>query len=271
MQIDPFSARKRFIQVAGARVAYFDEGSGPPLLLLHGCPFSSFVWRKVIPRLALSYHCLAPDLLGLGDTETFWDADWSLRAQAGMVLGFLDEQGIERVHLVGHDHGGAIAQLLAAEHPERIDHLVLCNAEAYDNWPSPTERPYVNITQVVVLGDLVLWLWSQPALFRLTLLEAHAVHDAHVLTPELLHGYIRANLSDAHRRGKTRRFLAGQLDPAHSRVTLDLVPGLRRFDHPALLLWARTIRTSGRNGRSGCAATSRAPLESSSYHAPDIC
>jgi hypothetical protein len=117
----------------------------------------------------------------------------------------------------------------------------------------------------------VLWLWSQPALFSLTLLEAHAVHDAHALTPELLDGYIRANLSDPHRRHKTRRFLAGQLDPAHSRVTLDLVPGLRRFDHPALLLWARTIRTSGRNGRSGCAATSRAPLESSSYHAPDIC
>jgi pimeloyl-ACP methyl ester carboxylesterase len=153
-----------------------------------------------------------------------------------MVLGFLDEQGIERLHLVGHDHGGAIAQLLAAEHPERIDRLVLSNAEAYDNWRSPTERPFVNITRVPVLGDLVLWLWSQPALFRLTLLEAHAVHDSDVLTPELLHGYIRANQCDSHRRGKTRRFIAGQLDPAQSRVTLELLPGLRCFDHPTLLL-----------------------------------
>jgi pimeloyl-ACP methyl ester carboxylesterase len=237
--VDPFSAKKRFIQIGGARVAFFEEGLGPPLLLLHGCPFSSFVWRKVIPRLAPTYHCLAPDLLGLGDTETLWDADWSLRSQAAVVLGLLDQLGIERVHLVGHDHGGAIAQLLAAEHPDRIDRLVLSNVEAYDNWPSPTERPFVRVTQVPLLGDLVLWLWSQPALFRLTLLEAHAVHDATVLTPELLHGYIRANLSDVHRRGKTRRFLAGQLNSAHSRVTLELLPGLRRFDHPTLLIWGQ--------------------------------
>ena len=239
MQMDTFSAKKRFIQVGGARVAYYEEGSGPPLLLFHGCPFSSFVWRKVIPRLAPSYHCLAPDLLGLGDTETLWDADWSLRSQADMVLGFLDQLGIERAHLVGHDHGGAVAQLLAAEHPDRIGRLVLSNVEAYDNWPSPTERPFVRVTQVPLLGDLVLWLWSQPALFRLALLEAHAVHDTRVLTPELLHGYIRANLSDAPRRRKTRRFLTGQLDPAHSRVTLEVLPGLRRFDHPTLLLWGQ--------------------------------
>jgi pimeloyl-ACP methyl ester carboxylesterase len=116
---------------------------------------------------------------------------------------------------------------------------VLSNAEAYDNWPSATERPFINITQVPTLGDLVLWLWSQPALFRLTLLEAHAVHDTRVLTPELLHGYIRANLSDVHRRGKTRRFITGQLDPSQSRTTMDLLPGLRRFDHPTLLLWGQ--------------------------------
>jgi pimeloyl-ACP methyl ester carboxylesterase len=239
MHMDAFSAEKRSIQVGGARVAYHEQGSGSPLLLLHGCPFSSFVWRKVIPRLAPTYHCLAPDLLGLGDTETLWDADWSLPSQSAMVLGLLDQLGIGRAHVVGHDHGGAVAELLAAEHPDRIDRLVLSNVEAYDNWPSPTERPFVRVTQVALLGDLVLWLWSLLPVFRLTLLEAHAVHDPSVLTPELLHGYIRANLSNAHRRHKTRRFLAGQLDPAHSRVTLELLPGLRRFDHPTLLLWGQ--------------------------------
>jgi len=239
MPTDRFSASKRFIQIGCARVAYYEEGSGPPLLLLHGCPFSSFVWRKVIPRLSPSYRCIAPDLLGLGDTETPWNADWSLRSQAAMVLSFLDQLGIERAHLVAHDHGGAVAQLLAAEHPGRIDRMVLSNAEAYDNWPSPTERPFVLVTRVPIVGDLVLWLWSQPALFRLTLLEAHAVYDPNVLTPELLHGYVRANLSDAHRRAKTRRFLMGQLDPSHSRVTLDLLPGLRRFERPTLLLWGQ--------------------------------
>jgi pimeloyl-ACP methyl ester carboxylesterase len=239
MGLDLFSEKKRFVRVGKADVAYYEEGNGEPLLLLHGCPFSSYIWRKVIPRLSSHYRCLAPDLLGLGDTETPEGADWSLRAQAAMVVGLLDALGIERAHVVGHDHGGAVAQLLAAEHPERIDRLVLSNAEAYDNWPSAEERPFVRSTQIPVLGDVVLWAWSRRPLFRLTLKEAKAVHDQKVLSAELLDGYVRANLSDRHRRAKTRRFLAGQFDPENNRTTTELLGGLRRFDHPTLLLWAK--------------------------------
>jgi pimeloyl-ACP methyl ester carboxylesterase len=81
MDIDGFSLAKQFMHVGDARIAYRDDGAGPPVLLLHGCPFSSFVWRKIIPRLADQSRCVAPDLLGLGDTETVSDADWSLPAQ----------------------------------------------------------------------------------------------------------------------------------------------------------------------------------------------
>jgi pimeloyl-ACP methyl ester carboxylesterase len=238
MKLDDFSATRRVVTVGSAQVAYHDDGEGEPLVLLHGCPFSSFIWRKVIPLLSPAYRCLAPDLLGLGDTEAPFDVDWSLRAQAATVLGFLDALGIERAHLVGHDHGGALAQLLAAEHADRVGRLVIANAEAYDNWPSAEELPFVRATQVPVLGDLLLWAWSRRSLFRWTLIDARAVHDPEVLTRELLDGYIRANLGDRHRRAKTRRFLAGQLDPANNRVTLELLEGLRRFDHPTLLVWA---------------------------------
>ena len=58
------------VQVGEATVAYVDEGSGAPVLLLHGCPFSSYVWRLLIARLGGRFRCIAPDLLGLGDTET---------------------------------------------------------------------------------------------------------------------------------------------------------------------------------------------------------
>ena len=114
MELDAFSLGKQFVHVADTRIAYRDDGDGPPLLLLHGCPFSSFVWRKVIPHLLAENRCLAPDLLGTGDTETPDGADWSLPAQETMIIGFLDALGIERVSMVGHDHGGAVAQLLAA-------------------------------------------------------------------------------------------------------------------------------------------------------------
>ena len=70
MKQHPFSERKRVIAIGDARVAYYEAGEGEPLLLLHGCPFSSFIWRRVIPSFSAHYRCLAPDLLGLGDTET---------------------------------------------------------------------------------------------------------------------------------------------------------------------------------------------------------
>lgn len=237
IDIDEFSRGKKFIHVGDARVAYRDDGAGPPVLLLHGCPFSSFVWRNVIPQLSDSLRCIAPDLLGLGDTETSPDADWSLPAQVQMVLGLLDALGIERASVVGHDHGGAIAQLLAADHAVRVDRLVLCNAEAYDNWPSADERPLVRLTQMPVIGSAVLWAYGTRRVHRLLLSVGHATHDRAVLDDELIDGYIRANASDRHRRAKTARFLAGQLDPANNRWTLTAVEGLRRFDHPTLLLW----------------------------------
>ena len=237
MNIDDFSLGKRFVHVGATRVAYRDDGRGPPVLLLHGCPFSSFVWRKLIPTLAHDFRCIAPDLLGLGDTETPPGADWSLPAQESMILGLLDALGADRVSVVGHDHGGAIAQMLAAHNPERIDRLVLCNVEAYDNWPSADERPLVQLTQVPVVGDLVLRAYGTKPVHRLLLTLGKAVHNRRVLDDELISGYIRANASDQHKRAKTARFLAGQLTPGNNRHTLDAAEGLRKFDRPTLLLW----------------------------------
>ncbi|WP_396455115.1 alpha/beta fold hydrolase [Actinomadura sp.] len=228
---------KRHVQIGAARIAYVDEGDGPPVLLLHGCPFSSFVWRRIITGLGLRFRCVAPDLLGLGDTETPPDADWRLPAQVEAVLGLLDELGLDEVAVVGHDQGGAIAQLLAADHPGRITALVLADAEAYDNWPSAEELPFVRATQLPVLGRAVLWAWSRRSLFRWALASGKAVHDRSALTDELVDGYIAANLGNAHRRAKTRRFLAAQLDPANQAHTAAALSSLRRFEAPTLILW----------------------------------
>jgi pimeloyl-ACP methyl ester carboxylesterase len=236
-EINDFSCRKRRVEVGEATIAYLDEGEGVPVLLLHGCPFSNFVWRNVIPVLAPEHRCLAPDLLGLGDTETRADADWSVRAQAEMVLGFIDALDLGLVEVVGHDQGGAIAQVLAAEHAHRVNRLVLSNAEAYDNWPSAHERPYVKATQLPLLGRLAVWLGSRPRFLRWELASAGAVSDPAVLDAGLLQGYIRANAGSAARRARLRRYLGLQLDPANNRATLELLDGLRRFEQPTLLLW----------------------------------
>ena len=180
----------RCLDVGSASVAYCDSGGdGPPLLLLHGCPFSKFVWRNVIHRLSDRFRCVAPDLLGLGNTETDAGADWSLPAQADAIIGLLDRLGLGRVAIVGHDQGGAIAQLIAIHHPDRVSALVLADAEAYDNWPSAEELPFIRVTQLPVIGPLVLWAWSRRPLFRWLALSTpprpnliHVIPTAHLLS-----------------------------------------------------------------------------------------
>jgi pimeloyl-ACP methyl ester carboxylesterase len=230
-------AATRHVQIGDAAIAYVDVGDGPPVLLLHGCPFSKFVWRNVIGGLSGSFRCIAPDLLGLGETETGDDADWTLPAQLRAVVGLLDHLGLESVAVVGHDQGGAIAQLLATGHPDRVTALVLADAEAYDNWPSAEELPFVRVTQMPVLGPAVLWAWSRRPLFRWALARGQAVADRSVLTDDLVDGYIAANLATAHRRAKTRRYLAAQLDPANQAHTRRLAPSLGRVHTPTLILW----------------------------------
>lgn len=230
-------ADQQYASVGQATVAYTDAGTGMPVVLLHGCPFSSFVWRGVIERLSPRFRCIAPDLLGLGDTETPSDADWTLPAQVRTVLGLLDELGLDQVAVVGHDQGGAIAQLIAAQHPERITALVLADAEAYDNWPSTDELPFVRATQLPVLGGLVLWSWSRRRLFRWALTSGKAVHNTAALTDELVDGLLAANLATRHRRAKTRRFLAAQLDVINQAHTGAAVDALKKFDRPTLILW----------------------------------
>jgi 2-hydroxymuconate-semialdehyde hydrolase len=235
--LDAFSRDKKFVDVGPWRVAYVDRGHGEPVVLLHGCPFQSFEYSRVIPDLARHYRVIAPDLLGLGDTVVRLDDDYRLANQVRMVVGLLDRLGIERAHFVGHDHGGAIVQLLMNAHPDRLGAVVLTNVEAYDQWPSDAERLDV---------ELVVNAWSTP-LFRAALgvpaiqrrVLAIAVHDPQVLTNEVVTGLLGRSLATPARWKRLRRFLAWQLDRDHNLETLRAVDGLRRFDHPTLLLWGQ--------------------------------
>lgn len=153
--LDPFSARKQYLEVGPWRVAYIDEGKGAPVVLLHGCPFHAYQWRDLIPRLASSgRRVLAPDLLGLGDTQVRLGDDYRLPNQVRMVVGFMDAFGIAGADFVAADHGAATLQLMMRDHPERIRRAIITNAEAYDLWPSEPELPYLKLVVSPWLGPL---------------------------------------------------------------------------------------------------------------------
>lgn len=236
-RLEEFSARKRRVEVGGVPVAYIDEGEGDPLVLLHGCPFHAYEWRDVIPTLATRFRVLAPDLLGLGDTEVTLADDYRLPRDAQMVCGLLDALGIDEAHLVGHDHGGATCLLLMDSAPERLRSVVLTNIEAYDGWPSDEERKYLRLI-VNPLSSPLVWALLHSRLARRRIF-AIAAHRGEVLSDEVLGAFVDPHIATPERWQRLRRFFAWQLDPAHRRVTMDVVPRLREFSKPTLILWGR--------------------------------
>lgn len=124
----------------GDRVAYDVFGDGKPVVLVHGTPFSSYVWRRIAPALAEIYRVHVFDLLGYGASEKREGQDVSLYAQGKLLAALLDHWGLESPMIVGHDFGGAItlrAHLLEKRDFERI---VLMDAVAVAPWGSPFFR-----------------------------------------------------------------------------------------------------------------------------------
>jgi len=116
------------IMVEGRRIHYDAEGpaTGVPVVLVHGLGGHAEDWANLAPFLAGSgYHVYMPDLPGYGRSEQPADFSYSIPDEASAVLGFLDAMGLKRVDLGGWSMGGWIVQRIAAEHPERVNRLML--------------------------------------------------------------------------------------------------------------------------------------------------
>lgn len=118
-------------------IRYIDTGEdiNGTILLMHGIPTWGFIYHEVIPILAESgYRVIAPDFLGHGWSDRRDCFDRSFQDQAKMIVALLSALAIERVHVVGHDTGGAVALILAIEHPVYVHGLVISNSVCYDRF-----------------------------------------------------------------------------------------------------------------------------------------
>jgi len=133
----PLARGKRKIRTFAGDIAYLRTGQGPPLVLLHGIPSSSYLWRDVIEPLSATFEVLAPDLLGFGDSDKRMDVDLSIAAQARYVVAFMETIGVHQAAVAGHDIGGGVAQLMAVDEPQRVARLILIDSIVDNNWPIP--------------------------------------------------------------------------------------------------------------------------------------
>jgi pimeloyl-ACP methyl ester carboxylesterase len=111
----------------GVELAVLDEGEGHPVLLLHGFPDSSRLWRHQVAALtAAGMRAIAPDLRGLGESDKPEAVEeYAIARSVADMVAILDTLAIDRAHVVGHDFGAVVAWVLAALFPDRVDHLVV--------------------------------------------------------------------------------------------------------------------------------------------------
>ncbi len=135
---------KKFATVNGKQIAYVEEGSGDPIVLLHGNPTSSFLWRNVVPELLASGRVIVPDLIGQGDSEKLPASEgperYSLEVAYSYVEGLLDTiEANEKVTLVIHDWGSGIGFLWAMRHAAAVKGVAymegIVKPVSWADWP----------------------------------------------------------------------------------------------------------------------------------------
>jgi haloalkane dehalogenase len=135
-----FPFEPHYVEQEGLRMHYVDEGSGDPVLLLHGEPTWSFLYRKVIPALVPAARILAPDYFGFGRSDKPVERDWyTYDSHFASIERFVEELDLHDLTAVVHDWGGPIGLRLAVERPERVQRLVITQTGVFAGRPPSDE------------------------------------------------------------------------------------------------------------------------------------
>ncbi|MGA8218905.1 MAG: alpha/beta hydrolase [Solirubrobacterales bacterium] len=221
------------VKLPQGTVRYRESGEGTPVVFIHGLLVDGRLWRKVTPLLEDRFRCIVPDLpLGSHTQPMGPDADLSPPGLARIVAGFLEALDLEDVTLVANDTGGAIAQITAAHHPDRIGRLLLTNCDAFENFLPPAFRPMQWAARVPPLLNGLLQGMRLAPMRRLPIAYGWLIKRDIDDAP--LREWVEPFLSDRAVRRDTVKVLRG-IDP---RYTFEAAERLREFDRPALLAWA---------------------------------
>jgi haloalkane dehalogenase len=135
-----YAFEPRYLEQDGLRMHYVEEGAGDPVLLLHGEPTWSFLYRKAIPPLARVARVLAPDYFGFGRSDKPVEREWyTYDRHYASLERFVDELDLRGLTIVVHDWGGPLGLRLAVERSERVERLVITNTGLFAGRPPSDE------------------------------------------------------------------------------------------------------------------------------------
>ena len=222
-----FDFAPNYVEQDGLRMHYLDEGSGPPILLLHGEPTWSFLYRKLIPILRTGARCVAPDYFGFGRSDKPTGRDWySYDRHFASIERLVQTLDLRELTVVVQDWGGPIGFRLCVADPERIARLVILNTGIGARAPSDEWLRFQAFVRRVgtdiVAGQLVRLSLAQPVAD-----EVIAAYDAPFPVPEARIGV-----------AMFPELVATSSDHPSAPAMLDVRERLRAFDRPALVLFS---------------------------------
>jgi haloalkane dehalogenase len=235
MDVRQFHSTRKFVDLPYGRIAFVERGRGAAALFLHGYPLNGYQWRGALSRLSSHRRCIAPDFLGLGYTETHEGADLRPAAQMKMLVEFLDALGVETIDIVASDSGGAVAQLFAAHHPQRVRSLLLTNCDANTDCPPPALAPLIEDARRGIAAAKYI---AQPLSDRASARSPQGFVGVCFTYPdrfldETLECYLGAFAQSSLRMRQYELFAIA----LENNVLLEIEPALKRFESPVRILW----------------------------------
>ena len=225
-----FPFESRFLDVDGNIVHYVDEGTGPVLLMLHGNPTWSFVYRDVIARLRAEYRCVAIDYPGFGLSEAAPGYRYQPEEHAAVIAGLVERLDLSGVTLVMQDWGGPIGIAAAARSPERFEALVVGNTWA---WPVNGERHFEVFSHV--MGGVI----GRELIRRLNLLVNVMIPAGHRRRKPSAREMAQYRHALATRERRHATAVLPRAITASHRFLAQVEDDLSRLEHlPALIAWA---------------------------------
>jgi pimeloyl-ACP methyl ester carboxylesterase len=240
----------RFAEIAGRRIFYREAGrsDAPAIVLLHGTPASSHMYRNLIPALADRYHVIAPDYPGFGhsDAPSTDEFEYTFDALADHVDGLLDHLGLQSYSLYVQDYGAPVGWRLALRHPDRITAIVSQNGNAYvEGFVGDAMEPLFaygrdrSEANAKVLRDLI-------SIDGLKWQYTHGVSDPTVVDPDV---WVNAHAAVASSEAAIQIQLALFADYI---TNVDLYPRVHEYFRssqvPVLAVWGRNDEIFGPAG-----------------------
>lgn len=225
------TSERKQVDLAAGTIQYREAGEGKPVVFVHGYLVDGRLWDGVVDHLSDRFRCLAPDWpLGAHKSGMNPDADLSPPGIAALIAEFLEKLDLEDVTIVGNDSGGAMSQILATRHPERIGRLVLTNCDTHENFPPGIFKTMPPLAKLPGGMTLIAAPFRVKAVAR----RAFKPFTRTPIPDSLVDSWMEPGLSNKGVRHDLRKVTIG----LNKRYTLEAAERLRGSQLPILLTWA---------------------------------